>query len=132
MVREDLVPESVLFALFPDPYRVVTESINFIEETDDQPFLLQASIPGPHDLEQVPAPYRNMFPPESAPVRSAGDELNKVTQSGNQKMVRMEDWKLVYDMIGYGQLYNLRSDPFELKNLFSMPDHSVIQSRLMA
>ena len=56
MVREDLVPESVLFALFPDPYRVVTESINFIEETDDQPFLLQASIPGPHDLEQVPGP----------------------------------------------------------------------------
>jgi len=82
------------------PYHIVTESINFIEETDDQPFLLQASIPGPHDLEQVPAPYRNMFPPESAPVRSAGDELNKVTQSGNQKMVRMEDWKLVYDMIG--------------------------------
>ena len=47
-------------------------------------------------------------------------------------MVRMEDWKLVYDMIGYGQLYNLRSDPFELKNLFSMPEHSAIQSRLMA
>ena len=61
-----------------------------------------------------------------------GMNLIKVTQSGTQKMVRMEDWKLVYDMIGYGQLYNLRSDPFELKNLFSMPDHSVIQSRLMA
>jgi len=58
--------------------------------------------------------------------------LIKVTQSGTQKMVRMEDWKLVYDMIGYGQLYNLRSDPFELKNLFSMPEHSAIQSRLMA
>jgi len=302
------------------PYRIVTESINFIEETGDQPFLLQVSIPEPHDPEQVPAPYWNMFPPESIPARCAGpealtnmgsraqweyrlqqnnfpdtehewrryvsnylgalrmiddqiarlngylekrlltkktlvvftsdhgdylmnyglgrkgvglyedlthtpqiwwgygirpsnavgraftsmadimptmceamgadiphgvqgrslwpllqgqpfppeefrsiysgvglgglyydnedkiptsishdqarsgswDELNKVTQSGNQKMVRMEDWKLVYDMMGYGQLYNLRLDPCELKNLFDKPSHAAIQSKLMA
>ena len=29
------------------------------------------------------------------------DELNKVTLSGNQKMVRMGEWKLVYDMMGF-------------------------------
>jgi hypothetical protein len=38
------------------------------------------------------------------------DELNKVTQSGLQKMVRMGDWKLIYDMMGYGQLYHLPLD----------------------
>jgi arylsulfatase A-like enzyme len=63
---------------------------------------------------------------------SSWDELNKVTQSGNQKMVCMEDWKLVYDMMGYGQLYNLRRDPCELKNLFNEPKHAMAQSKLMA
>jgi hypothetical protein len=45
------------------------------------------------------------------------DELNKVTLSGLQKMVRMGDWKLVFDIRGYGQLYNLAADPCELTKL---------------
>lgn len=60
------------------------------------------------------------------------DELNKVTLSGNQKMVRMGDWKLMYDMMGYGQLYNLKTDPCELTNLFGQPQHATIQADLMA
>ncbi len=60
------------------------------------------------------------------------DELNKVTQSGLQKMVRMGDWKLIYDMMGYGQLYNLATDPCELKNLFNDPAASAKQQELMA
>ena len=44
------------------------------------------------------------------PRGASFDELNKVTVSGNQKMLRMGDFKLAYDMMGYGQLYNLRSD----------------------
>lgn len=68
-----------------------------------------------------------------SPQRSGSwDELNKVTQSGNQKMVRMGDWKLIYDMMGYGQLYNLRQDPCELTNLFGRPDHAQVQATLMA
>jgi arylsulfatase A-like enzyme len=60
------------------------------------------------------------------------DELNKVTQSGNQKMVRMGDWKLVYDMMGYGALYNLKSDPFEMANLFDVEEHSQAKAMLMS
>jgi arylsulfatase A-like enzyme len=60
------------------------------------------------------------------------DELNKVTQSGNQKMVRRGDWKLVYDMMGYGQLYNLRTDPCELHSLFNRPEVAKEQAKLMA
>lgn len=60
------------------------------------------------------------------------DELNKVTQSGNMKMVRMGDWKLIYDMMGYGQLYHLASDPCELKNLFGHPSAAADQARLMS
>ena len=67
------------------------------------------------------------------PRRSGSwDELNKVTQSGNQKMVRMGDWKLIYDMMGYGQLYNLHDDPKELDNLFGTPKHAEDQAKLMA
>jgi arylsulfatase A-like enzyme len=60
------------------------------------------------------------------------DELNKVTLSGNQKMVRMGDWKLVYDMMGYGKLFDLKSDPCELKNLFNKPAFAKEQASLMA
>jgi len=60
------------------------------------------------------------------------DELNKVTMSGNQKMVRMGDWKLVYDMMGYGALYNLKSDPFEMTNLFDVEEHSQARAMLMS
>lgn len=34
------------------------------------------------------------------------------------KMVRMGDRKLIYDMMAYGRLHDLTSDPCELKNLF--------------
>lgn len=60
------------------------------------------------------------------------DELNKVTMSGNEKMVRMGDWKLIYDMMGYGQLYNLKNDRCELKNLFNDPKYATEQAKLMA
>jgi arylsulfatase A-like enzyme len=70
---------------------------------------------------------------ERAHPGTAGyDELNKVTQSGLQKMVRMGDWKLIFDMMGNGQLYHLPSDPCELKNLFGYPSSSKEQNELMA
>jgi arylsulfatase A-like enzyme len=66
------------------------------------------------------------------PHGASFDELNKVTLSGNQKMVRMGDWKLVYDMMGYGSMYDLKSDPCELTNLFNRPEHAKEQAALFA
>ena len=60
------------------------------------------------------------------------DELNKVTMSGLQNMVRMGDWKLIFDMMGYGQIYHLPWDPCELKNLFGHPSAAAVQGSLMA
>jgi len=60
------------------------------------------------------------------------NELNSVTQSGYMKMVRMGDWKLMYDMMGYGQLYQLTSDPYELNNLFGDPAVAGEQMLLLA
>lgn len=49
------------------------------------------------------------------------DELNSFTQSGNAKMVRKGQWKLIYDLLGHGELYDLAADPAELVNRFDDP-----------
>lgn len=59
------------------------------------------------------------------------DELNTVTQSGNLKMVRKDRWKLLFDVMGQGQLYNLEADPGELDNLYGRPEHAHIQMSML-
>lgn len=78
--------------------------------------------------------YEGEQPPIAAsrPGGNSWDELNGVTQSGNARMVRMAEWKLIYDMMGYGQLYHLSSDPAELNNRFGQPDVAETQATLMA
>ena len=62
----------------------------------------------------------------------AFDELNGWSQSGTMRMIRRGDWKLVFDMQGSGQLYNLAEDPFEMNNLYDASCSSDIQSELLA
>jgi arylsulfatase A-like enzyme len=59
------------------------------------------------------------------------DELNSWSQSGILRMVRKDDWKLVYDMQGTGQLYNLSEDPAEIRNLFNYKEYQQQQMELM-
>jgi arylsulfatase A-like enzyme len=59
------------------------------------------------------------------------DELNSVTQSGTTKMVRMGEWKLIYDMLGNGELYHLPSDPGELDNRYHDPLCAEVRTRLL-
>jgi arylsulfatase A-like enzyme len=60
------------------------------------------------------------------------DCLNSWSQSGTMRMLRKGDWKLIFDMQGKGQLYNLRKDPAELNNLYGKPLAAGIQQRMMA
>lgn len=59
------------------------------------------------------------------------DELNTWSQSGTMRMVRKGDWKLVYDMDGNGQLYNLSNDPVELCNLFGDEEYENIKNEML-
>lgn len=59
------------------------------------------------------------------------DELNAVTQGGSRRMVRKGDWKLVLDAAGAGQLYDLRDDPFELRDLWCAPEHLAVRCDLL-
>ncbi len=47
------------------------------------------------------------------------------------RAVIKNNWKLIYDMEGNGQLYNLENDPFEEVNLFNTPAHHAIQVKLL-
>lgn len=80
----------------------------------------------------LPTSPRRVAEAQAHPHEYGFDECNKVTQSGQQAMVRMGDWKLIYDMMGYGQLYHLPSDPCELKNLFGHPSTAAEQAKLMS
>jgi arylsulfatase A-like enzyme len=59
------------------------------------------------------------------------DELNSVTQSGGQRMVRQGRYKLIMDGEGVGELYDLDADPAELINLYQDPAHREIRERLV-
>jgi arylsulfatase A-like enzyme len=59
------------------------------------------------------------------------DELNSWTQSGVLRMLRKDDWKLIYDMQRRGQLYHLSEDPAELNDLYGQPQHQKKQMELM-
>jgi arylsulfatase A-like enzyme len=59
------------------------------------------------------------------------DELNTWSQSGMMRMIRKGDWKLVYDMQGNGQLYDLKKDPSEIKNLFGNTGFASRQMELL-
>lgn len=60
------------------------------------------------------------------------DELNSWTQSGILRMLRKGDWKLTYDMQGRGEMYHLKEDQAEVKNLFGSANHKDKQMELLA
>lgn len=59
------------------------------------------------------------------------DELNSWTQSGMSRMIRKGDWKLIIDRNGQGELYNIRKDPYELRNLYGNRKYKELKSELM-
>jgi len=82
----------------------------------------------PYGPEDVPSPLPGLG---GADGWSNFDELNAVTQSGQRRMVRAGDWKLVVDGVGGARLYHLPSDPGELHDLFGAPEHAEIRTRLL-
>ena len=69
------------------------------------------------------------FTPHDA-IYAQYDLRNEAVDS--MRMVRTRDWKLVrhYFADGADELFNLRDDPGELKNLFGTPAHAKAQARL--
>jgi arylsulfatase A-like enzyme len=51
------------------------------------------------------------------------DSLNSWTQSGHVRMLRKGQYKIQVDMLGHGYLYDLKSDPMEIRNLFNKKEY---------
>ena len=57
------------------PYRNVSSAFKFLDTRPrEKPFFLWLSFAEPHNPYQVPAPYFDLFPPESLPPPAAGPE----------------------------------------------------------
>ena len=52
-------------------------------------------------------------------------------QSGTIAMVRMGRYKLVYDMLGNGELYDLEKGPSEMRNLYGSRKYGKIKESLL-
>lgn len=63
--------------------------------------------------------------------RTQADELNTWTQSGRLRELRKGDWKLVYDMQGHGNLYNLAEDPAAINDLFDDKKYTEKKAELL-
>jgi arylsulfatase A-like enzyme len=59
------------------------------------------------------------------------NEINSWTQSGVLRMLRKDDWKLIYDMQRRGKLYHLSEDPVELNDLYGKPQYQEKQMELL-
>lgn len=66
------------------------------------------------------------FPYEGATF----DELNAITQSGGERMVRAGPHKLIMDDLGRGRLYDLDADPAELDDRYDDPGLAPVRDRL--
>lgn len=82
----------------------------------------------PYTDADVPSPLPGLGGPAD---RYDFDELNAVTQSGQCRMIRAGDWKVVVDNVGGGELYHLPSDPFEVRNLWHEERYTAVRARLL-
>ena len=57
-------------------------------------------------------------------------EGNPVALAGRIRMIRSHDWKLIAEDSGAGELYNLRTDPHELKNLWDNQQNANVRDDL--
>ena len=105
----------------------------FVSHTDIAPTLLEmAGIkPGfdrrfsgeslvPFLRGETPAGWR-----DAVFTQSNGNELY-----GIQRSVMTTDWKLVYNGFDYDELYDLKNDPHEMKNLAKDPQHAEVKRSL--
>jgi arylsulfatase A-like enzyme len=77
----------------------------------------------PYTAADVPDPMPGLAD-NGGPHAPSFDELNAVTQSGRRRMVRKDRWKLVADELGSVRLYDLETDPRELRDLAREAGHA--------
>ena len=85
---------------------------------------------GLHYTEDDPLSLEHCMMP--GPISPTFDELNTYSQSGTMRMLRKGDWKLVMDMQGRGQFFNLAVDPYEVNDLYDSAEHAEVRCAMLA
>jgi len=71
---------------------IAAQTVQFLEESHDEPFALWVSFPDPHEPYEVPRRYADMFPPESIELPPwPEDEFDETAPERNRVLKRMLD-----------------------------------------
>ncbi len=91
------------------PYRNVSAAFDFLDNhRGSEPFFLWLSFAEPHNPYQVPAPYFDMFPPESLPPLSCGAETCSV--KGEDYVWERNAWERVLGPEADKRIQRVRSN----------------------
>jgi len=99
-----------------------------------QAVFAEYGVPGaqPFNRERLEKAYPDY---QTKPIDVNGNRVpwegNPVSLAGRFRMIRTHQWKLIHEPGGTSELYNLASDPNELKNLFGVPEYKGIQTELL-
>lgn len=118
----DLMPTLCEVVGAPLPDGTVGRSLWPLLTDDDYPaaefesIYAEAGVGGLHYTEEDDPDIEDCL--IHGPEGTVFDSVNYVSVSGRMCMIRKGDWKLVLDMQGHGQLYNLAEDSVELDNCY--------------
>ena len=131
----DIFPTICEMIGFPIPEGVQGRSLMPLLTGDDYPSEEFSSIYAEHGFGGLYFTGKEPLGLEEEGAINDGctfDELNTWTQSGTARMVVEGDYKLILDMVGNGQLYNIKIDPTELNDLYDIRDHTTVRDRLLS
>lgn len=133
----DIMPTLLDMAELPIPFQVqgnslVPELKNEKSSTDRQYAFSEYGIPGEPILEDE---LKEKMPDyKEVPVKFSGKmpwEANPVGLSGRFRMIRSQDYKLVEEVGGTNELYDLKKDPNELVNVYGKRKYQAIQEEML-
>ncbi len=108
------------------------EEDSFVSLADIGPTILEAAgLPVPDGLTgRSMAPFLRAEQPEDWPD-AFYSQMNGVELYYTQRAVQTKEWKYVYNGFDFDELYDLKNDPHEMKNLAEEPGHAEVKRELV-
>ncbi len=132
----DIMPTICSMVGYPLPDGVIGRSLWPLLTGKDYPKAEFASVVGQHGFGGRDYTRIDQISPYKDGCLTKGeigfDELNSYSQSGILRLLRKDNWKLIYNMQGNGRMYNLAEDPAEVHDLFHDEKYKDKKTELVA